>query len=360
MALTTSNHFNVLISGKTYFIIIFSSHSGCEYAWFLLYCKMVNSFVSCLYPLNTVCKLLALTHYNADLKKLSKFWLSYSILFVCSMCCLSIIQLASDLTNKNNTKLFKFVSFIRIASPTVTRTLIIFAFMFKYKTLLHFISCIAKIENVMSRALRVPRSNKLYVKFQIIVIFLIICAVVSHSVLTFVLNGWPSAVLSTFVIISYLSQAQFVSCVLLLNMYIGLIINKLSESVQKKKHLSEISSMFGSQQYPDIWNITIHSTMEVRDREQIVVISKELIRYISILKEDLSSYFSFPMLLVVADNLLITTFNLYMLIKNISSVFNYNDAFNQIGFLYTVCLNVIQVLFIAFPCAAANKKVSLT
>lgn len=321
---------------------------------------MDRKFLSCIFPLNFICRFFALSHFNNEFNNLSKFWVFYTFLFVTFMSSLSIFQLISDLSDETNTKLFKFVSFIRIASPTVTRASICIVFIIKYKTFLHFIGCISNIERVIQRALHIPLSKELYVKFQAITIFFIMAAVVIHGFLSFTLSGPTSAILSMFVIISYLAQAQFICCVLLLNQYIKIITTTIDQ-------LSQIQISSPSLQYISEANVTSNVDncnwrnyfLEEQKQEQIIIISKELIRYISIIKEDLSSYFSFPILLVIADNLLITTFNLYMLIKTMSITFNSEELVNQLSYLYTVSINVIQVIFIAFPCASAGKEVSI-
>lgn len=319
---------------------------------------MATNFLSSIVPLNFISRIFALAHFNSELNILSKFWVFYSFLFMTFMSCLSMFQLTSEITDVTNTKLLKFVSFIRITSPTVTRASISIVFIIKYKRILHFIDCISDVEKVIQKALHIPLSKQLYVRFQMIVIFFIIFAVLIHGFLTFTISGPVSAILSTFVVISYIAQAQFISCVLLLNQYIKVITTKIDQLSQTNYSCVPLSTQNNFEVHFKSYNDISHGRnyfAEDNKQEQIIGISRELIRFISIIKDDLSSYFSFPILLVIADNLLITTFNLYMLIKTMTTS---EELLTKLSYLYTVSLNVIQVIFIAFPCAGANKEVS--
>lgn len=317
---------------------------------------MDRNFFDYLYPIDYISKLSALSHFNYDTQKLTKRWVTYSMFLVLLMNVLSMYQLNLDITNESNTKLFKFVSILRFVSPTVSKSSICITCILKYKTIMRFLNCVNDLETVIEKGLKVRLANKCYVKLQLMVIFAVVSAVSLQILLTAKTTGLMSGFLHVFNLISLLCQVQFICCVLLLNQYITVINVKLSKLCQIKgnSRLKTAPEEYIFYYYGNFQNriITQHS-------EQTAYLCKELVRIINIVRDNLNSFFSFPILLIIADNLLLTTFNLYMLIKNMSLDLNSDEFLQQISYLYDVSLNIIQIICIAFPCANTDNEVSI-
>lgn len=318
---------------------------------------MDHNFFDYLYPIDYISKLSALSHFNYDTQKLTKRWVTYSMFLVLLMNVLSMYQLNLDITNESNTKLFKFVSILRFVSPTVSKSSICITYILKYKTIMRFLNCVNDLETVIEKGLKVRLANKCYVKLQLMVIFAVVSAVSLQILLTAKTTGLMSGFLHAFNLISLLCQVQFICCVLLLNQYITVINVKLSKLCQIKgnSRLKTAPEEYIFYHYGNFQNriITQHS-------EQTAYLCKELVRIINIVRDNLNSFFSFPILLIIADNLLLTTFNLYMLIKNMSLDLNSDEFLQQISYLYDVSLNIIQIICIAFPCANTDNEVSIS
>lgn len=317
---------------------------------------MDRNFFDYLYPIDYISKLSALSHFSYDTQKLTKRWVTYSMFLVLLMNVLSMYQLNLDITNESNTKLFKFVSILRFVSPTVSKSSICITYILKYKTIMRFLNCVNDLETVIEKGLKVRLANKCYVKLQLMVIFAVVSAVSLQILLTAKTTGLMSGFLHVFNLISLLCQVQFICCVLLLNQYITVINVKLSKLCQIKgnSRLKTAPEEYIFYYYGNFQNriITQHS-------EQTAYLCKELVRIINIVRDNLNSFFSFPILLIIADNLLLTTFNLYMLIKNMSLDLNSDEFLQQISYLYDVSLNIIQIICIAFPCANTDNEVSI-
>lgn len=317
---------------------------------------MDNNFFDYLHPIDYISKFLALSHFNYDTKTLSKLWVTYSIFLVLLMNALSMYQLNLDITNESNTKLFKFVSTLRFVSPTVSKSSICILYILKYKSIMHFLHCVNDLEMVIEKGLKGRLSNKCYVKFQLMVIFAVVSAVFLQILLNAKTTGLMSGFLHVFNLISLLCQVQFMFCVLLLNKYITVINVKLSElyQINGNSYLKNIS-----EEYISYYSGNSQNRITKQHSERMTYLCKELVRIIDIIRNSLNSFFSFPILLIIADNLLLTTFNLYMVIKNMSLDLNSDEFFQQIRYLYDVSLNIIQIICIAFPCANTDNEVSV-
>lgn len=317
---------------------------------------MDRNFFDYLYPIDYISKLSALSHFNYDKQQLKKRWVTYSIFLVLLMNLLSMYQLNLDITNESNSKLFKFVSILRFVSPTVSKSSICITYILKYKTIKRFLNCVNDLEIVIEKGLKVRLANKCYVKLQIMVIFAVVSAVSLKILLTAKTTGLMSGFLHVFNLISLLCQVQFICCVMLLNQYITVINVKLSElcQINGNSHLKT-----ASEENIFYYNGTFQNRIIKQHSEQTAYLCKELVRLINIIRDNLNSFFSFPILLIIADNLLLTTFNLYMLIKNMSLDLNSDEFLQQISYMYDVSLNIIQIICIAFPCANTDNEVSL-
>lgn len=314
---------------------------------------MDRNFFDYLYPIDYISKLSALSHFSYDKQQLKKRWVTYSIFLVLLMNLLSMYQLNLDITNESNSKLFKFVSILRFVSPTVSKSSICITYILNYKTIKRFLNCVNDLEIVIEKGLKVRLANKCYVKLQIMVIFAVLSAVSLQILLTAKTTGLMSGFLHVFNLISLLCQVQFICCVMLLNQYITVINVKLSElcQINRNSHLKTASEE----------NIFYYNGNRIIKQhcEQTAYLCKELVRLINIIRDNLNSFFSFPILLIIADNLLLTTFNLYMLIKNMSLDLNSDEFLQQISYMYDVSLNIIQIICIAFPCANTDNEVSI-
>lgn len=268
---------------------------------------------------------------------------------------LSIYQLNLDITNESNTKLFKFVSILRFVSPTVSKSSICITYILKYKIIMHFLNCVKDLETIIEKGLKVQLSNKCYVKLQLMVIFAVVSAVSLQILLTTKTTGLMSGFLHVFNLVSLLCQVQFICCVLLLNQYITVINVKLSELCQMNRNLHLKKA---TEEYIFYYRGNFQNRIIRQHSDQMTCLCKELVRLINIIRDNLNSFFSFPILLIIADNLLLTTFNLYMLIKNMSLDLNFDEFIQQISYLYDVSLNIIQIICIAFPCANTDNEVS--
>lgn len=307
---------------------------------------MEDYFFQKIYLLQFISKVVAICPFSIKTQKLSQFWSVYSLLLTALMISISVYQLNVEITDQNKSKLFKFVAFVYIASPTISRTLTCFIIITRYKLLLRFLKNVSQIESVINKILNVPLPKNLYVKFQILMILIIIVVEGIQVFLVYVTNGLIPAVVRGFTIISYLCQAQFVCCVLLLNQYLAVVFDTLSK-------LEEENSLYSNQiSWPEIVG-------KGNYEEKTVNTCRELVRWISIIKDDINSFFSFPILFIIADSLVLITFNLYLLIKKTSFALNSTETMQQITYLYTVCVNVVQVFFIAFPPAAPGEEVNI-
>lgn len=318
---------------------------------------MDRNLFNFLYPIDYVSKFSAISHFSFDSKKLSKLWVSYSIVLVLLMNVLSMYQLNLYITDESNTKLFKFVSFLRLVSPTVSKTCICIVFILKYETIMRCLNCANYIEIVIETGLKVWLSKKFYVKLQLMIIISILSAVSLQIFLTAKTTGFIPSFLHIFNLISWLCQVQFLCCVLLLNQYINVINFKLSE-LSRFKENSNLKRAREDYTFHNNGNYQIKYGLDEQTSEKIIYLCKELVRFINIVKDDLNAFFSYPILLIIADNLLLTTFSLYMLIKNMSLDLDSEEFFQQISYLYDVSLNVIQIICIAFPCANTDNEVS--
>lgn len=317
---------------------------------------MDRNFFDYLYPIDYISKLSALSHFNYDTQKLTKRWVTYSMFLVLLMNVLSMYQLNLDITNESNTKLFKFVSILRFVSPTVSKSSICITYILKYKTIMRFLNCVNDLETVIEKGLKIRLANKCYVKLQLMVIFAVVSAVSLQILLTAKTTGLMSGFLHVFNLISLLCQVQFICCVLLLNQYITVINVKLSKLCQIKGN-SQLKT--APEEYIFYYYGNFQNRIITQHSEQTAYLCKELVRIINIVRDNLNSFFSFPILLIIADNLLLTTFNLYMLIKNMSLDLNSDEFLQQISYLYDVSLNIIQIICIAFPCANTDNEVSI-
>lgn len=315
---------------------------------------MDSTFFHSIYPLTLMSRLSGLCHFSTESKQLLKFWICYSLVLVVFLDCLAVYQLVVELSDENNSKMFKFVSFLRLSSPTVARTCIYVTSMFKWKAFLHFLTCVNTVETIIQQTLQVSLPKAVYTKFQALLVFIILVAVSIQVFFAFAILGIVPAVLTMFNIVPLITQAQFISCVMLLTQYITVIIDNLNQMDIYHERKSFLRCIVRNQ-------ISDESHTPIIDHQktnQTINVSQELVRYISVIKDDLNNIFSIAILSVIADNLLLTTFNLYMLIKNVTFDVNSPEFIQQISYLYTVLLNITQVSLIAFPCASADYQVS--
>lgn len=303
-------------------------------------------------------RLFGLAPYSITSKKLSTFATLYTLCLLCVLFTGISMIIINLFKNENNTKLIKFVTFVRIIAPTVTTFVCCSVILFKHKNLSEFIEDIEVIENIITQQLGRNLPYKKYTQIQIYGILIII--VVNGVQIMFSFVNDMEIIYFFSVAINMIAQNQFVMCVFLFKQYFSVLNRQLFRmgNFPRYKHISEfLTPALKIDKIPTINCVYVKPFS--RSSHNILNVIIELHRLLCISCDNFNSFYSVMILLTVGSNMLNTTFNLYEVFKNFSTTYDQTLYLTLLSALYTAVWNILQDGVIAFSCASASEEVRI-